>query len=50
MSVILNALNSVWSDHNPANTRKVDFKDMKSPIKVRDIHKSGKNIGISVFG
>ena len=24
MSVILNALNSVWSDHNPANTRKVD--------------------------
>lgn len=24
MSIILNALSSVWSDHNPANTRKVD--------------------------
>ena len=32
--------------------KKPDFKDMKFPVKIRDIHKIGKknSIGISVFG
>ena len=47
-------------DHHPAKIRKVDkdfargidFKDIKFPIKVRDIHKIEKEscISISVFG
>ena len=48
------------ADHHPARIRKVDkdfvielyFKDIKFPIKVKDIHKIEKNnsIDISVFG
>ena len=32
--------------------KKLDFKDIKFPVKIRDIHKIGKrnSIGISVFG
>ena len=32
--------------------KKLDFKDIKFPVKVRDIHKVEKNnsVGISVFG
>ena len=32
--------------------KKLDFKDIKFPVKTRDIHKIEKNnsIGISVFG
>ena len=50
--MIINALNGVWSnissaDHNPAKLRKadknfpreLDFKDIKFPVKIRDIHK-----------
>ena len=31
---------------------KPDFKDIKFPVKVRDIHKIGENnsVGISIFG
>ena len=48
------------SDHNPrritkANkdfTKKLDFKDIKFPLKIRDIHKIEKNnsIGNGIFG
>ena len=48
------------ADHHPARTRqvdklyggKLDFKDIKFPLKVRDIHKIEKknSISISVFG
>ena len=33
-------------------TIKPDFKDIKFPVKVRDIHKTGENnsVGISIFG
>ena len=47
-------------DHNPARITKADtdfaktlyFKDIKFPVKIRDIHKIGKknSIGISNFG
>ena len=47
-------------DHHPAIitkaekdfAKKLDFKDLKLPVKIRDIHKIEKNnsIGISVFG
>ena len=48
------------ADPNPARitkadkdfTKKLDFKDIKFPVKIRDIHKIGKNnfIDISIFG
>ena len=48
------------ADHNPTRIRKVDkdfareldFKDIKFPVKIGNIHKIGKNncIGFSVFG
>ena len=48
------------ADHHPARITKVakafakmlDFKDIKFPIKVRNIHKNEKqnSIGLSVFG
>ena len=48
------------TDHNPRRitkaekdiAKKLDFKDIKFPLKVRDIHKIEKknSIGISVFG
>ena len=48
------------ADRNPKRITKTDkdfakklaFKDIKSPVKVRDIHKIEKehSIGISVFG
>ena len=46
-------------DHNPKRitkavkdlTKTLDFKDLKFPVKIRDIHKiEEKNIGITVFG
>ena len=59
--MIINALNGVWSnissaDHNPAKLRKadknfpreLDFKDIKFPVKIRDIHKNC--ISISLLG
>ena len=48
------------ADHNPARitktdkefAKKLDFKDAKFPVKIRDIHKIEKksSVGISVFG
>ena len=48
------------ADHNPAGitkadkdfTKKIDFKDIKFPVKTRDIHKieKKKSISISIFG
>ena len=48
------------ADHNPRRitkadkdfAKKLDFKDIKFPVKTRDIHKIEKknSIGISVFG
>ena len=48
------------ADHHPERIRKtdeiladeLDFKDVKSPVKIKDIHKieKEKSIGISVFG
>ena len=48
------------ADHNPRRikktgkdfAKKLDFKDINSPVKVRDIHKieKGHSIGISAFG
>ena len=59
----MNALNGVWSnsaDHHLAKIAKsgkdfaktLDFKNIKFPVKIRDIHKIKKNIsiGITVFG
>ena len=61
----MNALNGVQSDTyiqwiiikkiiktDNDFAKKLDFKDIKFPVKVRDIHKIEKNnsIGISVFG
>ena len=47
-------------DHNPRRitkvdknfAKKLDFKDIKLPVKIRDIYKIGKknSIGINVFG
>ena len=63
--MILNAWNDVWSDTYILQIiipeeleklqrfcKKLDFKDIKFIVKVRDIHKTEKNnsIGISVFG
>ena len=63
--MILNAWNGAWPDTYflqiiiPEELeklqrfcRKLDFKDIKFIVKVRDIHKTEKNnsIGISVFG
>ena len=63
--MILNAWNGVWSDTYILQIiipeeleklqrfcKKLDFKDIKFIVKVRDIHKTEKNssIGISVFG
>ena len=49
------------ADHNPKRiaradkdfAKRLDFKDIKFPVKTRDIHKIGEKknfIGISVFG
>ena len=47
----MNALNGVYPvDHNPRRTtkadkdfaRKLDFKNMKFPVRIRDIYKIGK--------
>ena len=56
--MIINSLNPV--DHNPRIITKagkdfaknLDFKNIKFPVKVKDIHKIEKenSIGISVFG
>ena len=59
----MNVLSDVWlnpADHHPERTRKadkdfakrLDFKDIKLPVKIRNIHKIEKknSIGISVFG
>ena len=63
--MILNAWNGVWSDTYIVQIiipeeleklqrfcKKLDFKDIKFIVKVRDIHKTEKNnsIDISVFG
>ena len=63
--MILNAWNGVWSDTYILQIiipeeleklqrfcKKLDFKDIKFIVNVRDIHKTEKNnsIGISVFG
>ena len=63
--MIMNALNGVWSDiyilqiiiqHKLENvdkdfSKEVDFKDIKFPVKIRDIHNVVKknSIAISVF-
>ena len=61
----MNALNGVWSDTYipqiivpeeleklPRFCKKLDFKYIKFPIKIRDIHKieNSNSIGIQVFG
>ena len=48
------------ADHNPTRitkankdfAKKLDFKDIRLPVKIRDIHKNRKknSIGMSVFG
>ena len=63
--MILNDWNGVWSDTYILQIiipekleklqrfcKKIDFKDIKFIVKVRDFHKTEKNnsIGISVFG
>ena len=60
--MIMNALNGVQSDPQIQQAiipkadkdfeKKLDFKDIKFPLKIRDIHKIEKKncIGISVFG
>ena len=48
---IVRYLNPV--DHNPRRTTKADFKNMKFPVKIRDIYKIGKEKNFtrtSVFG
>ena len=39
-------------DHDPRRITKLDFKNIKFPVKIWDIHKTENNnfIGISVFG
>ena len=46
----LNSVRTTKADKDFA--KKLDFKDIKFPVKVRDIHKIGKknSIDISVFG
>ena len=49
-----------WTDYNPRRitkagkdfTKKLDFKDIKFPVKIGDMHKTEKKncIGISVWG
>ena len=57
----MNTLNGAYSDsadHHSARIRKIDkdfarrldFKDTKFPVKIRDIHKIEKKNCISVFG
>ena len=61
--MIMNVLSGVWlnpADHHPERTRKadkdvakrLDFKDIKLPVKIRNIRKIEikNSIGISVFG
>ena len=42
------------SNHHPTRSTKVakrfEFRETKSPVKIRDIHKEKNSIGISVFG
>ena len=40
------------ADHDSRRITKLDFKNIKFPVKIRDIHKTENNnfIGISVFG
>ena len=48
---IVRYLNPV--DHNPRRTTKADFKNMKFPVKIRDIYKIGKEKNFTrtcVFG
>ena len=58
----MNALNGVWSDlhpaaHNPTRitkadkgfSKRIDFKDIELPVKVRDLHKIEKKNSVGIL-
>ena len=39
----MNVLNDVWSEFDKLYADKLEFKDIKLPVKFRDIHKIERN-------